>query len=448
MKTIIYPVANSGTISITDIYRKVLFLFFLLTISIITLAGPGNGPDNGLTFNNAYLVSGVEGADGAVYRFPGVDAELDALVKITGRSSNKVKLLNIDINTAGHKNAFQPQVTYGNNNTPSGYTDWWMEFEISFVEIGSSKVVNVKNFDVSGIDIDGNSDKIREYVTFFKASSYKLESHSLLKVSDILYSLLGILTPGKRFEGPVANYASIDTSGTSVMVTNHYSNVNSFRMRTGGVSTGSNGAADRMYSFYFKSFQYVAPKEFQLPLVLNDFNASLKDTKVSLKWETGMEKELSHFVIERSTDGMNYTDAGMVFAMGNSGVKQAYQFGDDIKVTTKGILYYRLRMVDMDGRYQHSEIRMIKAGNIIEEIRIQTYPNPVVNELRITIPSAWQDNEVNYELYNLSGNLVKRSSKRFANQTETISLSDVKAGMYVVKVSTVNNAALQRIIKQ
>lgn len=64
---------------------------------------------------------------------------------------------------------------------------------------------------------------------------------------------------GKRFDGPVANYTNIDTSATSVMVTNHYVNKSSFTVRTGGRSTDVSGASDRMYSFYFQNFAYGTP---------------------------------------------------------------------------------------------------------------------------------------------------------------------------------------------
>jgi hypothetical protein len=199
---------------------------------------------------------------------------------------------------------------------------------------------------------------------------------------------------------------------------------------------------------YFKSFQYVAPREFTLPLVLNNFDATLGKEKVALTWTTGMEKELSHFVVERSIDGASYNEAGIVFAGGTSGVKLNYNFNDKVMNSPKGIVYYRLRMVDLDGKYQHSAIRIIRTNQTNDIVKMQAYPNPAVDELRVTVPASWQNKQVNYQVFNTTGILVKQVVNKAASQTETINVRELGAGMYVVKASTASETATQRIIKK
>jgi hypothetical protein len=456
MKPYLYTI--SYNLHTTKIYRKVLFVFFLLSVAIIAVgqsgsggsdnSGPGNNNNNRqLEFRNAYLETGTAGANGAIYRFPQVDNGIDALVKIASRSDNRVRLVSIDLTNTGWQKAFQPQVTF-NNGTANGVQDWWMEFEISFVQKDGVTPVTVNNFDITALDIDGNGGRLREYVTFYEQKSYMLENNSLLSVVNILQSILGLLTPGKRFNGANQDYANIDTSATALMVTNHYENMNSFRVRTGGATTATNSSAERMYSMFFKTFQYQAPREFTLPLVLNSFNATLGNQKVMLNWQTGMEKELSHFVVERSIDGATYTDAGMVFAGGNSGVKINYSFADQIVSSPKGIVYYRLRMVDIDKKYQHSTIRVIRTNEATAAVKMQAFPNPAVNELRITVPGTWQNKSVNYQVFNTNGQLVKQVVNPAASQTETIDVKDLGAGLYVVKASTDTETATQRIVKK
>jgi hypothetical protein len=445
MKT--YPTNTyTGVLQHSDIFRKAIFLFFLLSVAIVALCGNG-GTNRSLIFKNAVLESGAAGADGAVYRFPQVDHELDALVKITGRSGALVKLLNIDMTNTGWNKAFQPQITYNNGNATSA-TEWWMEFEISFVKKGTSTLVAVNNFDVTGSDIDGNGNKVREFVSFYKSKSYLLESSSLLKVNNQLDFIVGLLTPGKKFEGPVQHFTNIDTSATGVTVSNSYENINKFRVRTGAVSSGANSGTDRMYSLSFKSFTYQNASEFTLPLVLNTFHAALNSKKVILNWVTGQEKNLNYFAIERSTNGVDYTDAGFVFAVGNTGVKQKYAFSDAINTNNKGVLYYRLRMVDTENRTQHSAIRMIKTGDAVsDDIQLTTFPNPVVSQLRITIPAQWQNKAVNYDVYNANGVLVKHVTAKTASQIESVDMQHLGTGMYVVKASTGTEIAMQRIVK-
>ena len=443
MKTYLYPNAYTVVLQTPGIYRKVIFLFFLLSVSLLAFSD-----DNiGLEFRNAQLESGRAGADGAVYRFPQVSNDVDALVTITGRSNSRVRLVNIDLKNTGWDKAFQPQVTCDNSY---GVNDWWLEFEISFVEKGKTTPVTVTNFDVTALDIDGNDDRFCEYVSFFNLKSYTVENGSMLKVTNLLQSIAGVLTPGKRFDGATRNYDNIDTSATTVMVTNKYENTGSFRVRAGGAVMG-NGASgsNRMFSMYFKTFTYQAPVEFTLPLVLNSFNAALDNKKVLLKWVTGMEKDLSHFVIEKSVNGRDFSDAGVVFANGNSGVKREYVFTDGNSMPTGNVVYYRLKMVDTDMKYQHSAIRMIKMNTTeITDLQLQAYPNPVVSEVRITIPSAWQNKQVTYEVYSLNGLRVKQFTNSTASQTEAVNVSDLGTGVYLIKATTGNESAMQRIIKK
>jgi hypothetical protein len=187
--------------------------------------------------------------------------------------------------------------------------------------------------------------------------------------------------------------------------------------------------------------------EFMLPLVLKSFKASLNNKKVALKWVTGHEKDLSHFVVEYSTNGVDYTDEGIVFALGNSTAVQNYSF-DVLNTKSTGVIYYRLKMMDSQKRYQYSPVRLVRVGDAQVEMQVQAYPNPVVSQLRITVPAAWQNKQVSYDLYDANGILVKRISSESANQTETMNVATLQKGNYIVKAYTKEETASQRIVKK
>jgi len=440
MKPYIYP--QSAKLFLHRSMFRIMLAFVIMTGSLLSSAQE-------LSFKDPELASGIDKEDGAIYRFRNVitsgGPNVDALVTINGRSSSQVRLLDIDKKSMGHNKAFQPQITYGDNNSPAGITDWWMEFEISFVNSNNGAAAKVDSFRLTAIDLDGNGDKINEWVSFYENKAYTFESNTLLQALNVLDLLGGLI--GKQFNGPVTNFIDIDTSATNVMVTNLYQNKSSFRVRAGAHSTGVSGAADRMYSFWFKTFTYQAPATFHLPLVLNQFNATLSNKKVSLNWVTGMEKELSHFVIERSTNGVDYLDAGRVSAKGSSNVKIDYSFQDILNSGAKGMIFYRLRMVDIDSRYQYSPVRAIRVAELKGDVKILAYPNPVTTELRITLPQDWQDKKVSYGLYNVNGQLVKQFVNNKSGQTEIMNVSDIAAGLYMIKVSNGNESAVQRIVK-
>ncbi len=84
---------------------------------------------------------------------------------------------------------------------------------------------------------------------------------------------------------------------------------------------------------------------------INSFTAQLKTDKVDLKWATSSEKDISHYSIEKSTDGKNCSQAGIVFAFGNSAEPMMYPFSDkNINSAYEGVIYYRIMAVDNNGK--------------------------------------------------------------------------------------------------
>src|SRR5207248_11450917 len=129
------------------------------------------------------------------------------------------------------------------------------------------------------------------------------------------------LTAGKKFLGSQQNFQGIDTGATKVMVTVSYENTAKFSFRIGGSQTGQvqTRASDRMNSIWFRSFTYTAPNII-MPVKLENFSATLRDKMVVLYWATTEERNVSHFVIEKSMNGVNFDEAALLFSDGNSEV--------------------------------------------------------------------------------------------------------------------------------
>ncbi|HLF47424.1 MAG TPA: T9SS type A sorting domain-containing protein [Chitinophagaceae bacterium] len=184
-----------------------------------------------------------------------------------------------------------------------------------------------------------------------------------------------------------------------------------------------------------------------LPVKLTSFTANLKNTNVELAWTTVEEKNFNLFEVERSFDGADYKTISLVFANGSTNSKTNYSYTDNVKDIAKSIIYYRLKMVDIDGSFKYSDVRVIRIGEQTETAKIITYPNPAVNEVRVTIPASWQNKEVKYEIFNTNGQLVKVKMNANASQTEALDLSTMARGMYIVKLTKGTETAQQKIIK-
>jgi len=425
-------------------FNKTIFgLFKNATLTVALSLAAMNSFSQGLTFKNPALVSGTKGSDGAVYRFSNVTASVDALVTINGRSSNLVTLDSIDVTSTGWDIAFQPMVTY-NNGTIKGSANWWMEFLVTFVQGGTSTPIVQDTLNATAIDIDGDGGSLQEQFSAFGTATYTLNNPTSLTV--------GSISGGSIFTGSKTNSTDIDTSATKAMVTLNYSNVSSVKFRYGGLKTGSSTttSGNRYNSIWFKTFKYTAAKVNTLPVELASFGAQVSrdKSKANLNWATSAEINASHFVVQRSTDGSNYDDIAIVFAQeGNSNSLRQYDYDDNISAVSNSMVYYRLKIVDIDGNSKLSEVQLIRLGKEEQASNIMVYPNPTHSELRITIPDSWQGKSISYSIFNVHGSLLKQKHTNNAAQTELLNIADLPVGIYVINVINGNETSTKRIVK-
>ncbi len=430
----------------------------LFTIALLVAASAGYAqtiPE--LIFRNPVLESGVAGQDGAKYRFSNVatgNKPLDAIVEIRGRSANDVVLRSIDSSGVGWDKAFQPSLGIPN---VGANREWWMEFRVEFVESGKNNNQKIDKFYITGLDIDGDNGNLNEWVEMDKPKDVFLSPVTNLTATLLgtILDLLDLDNNGSdfRIDGPRQNYTNIDTSATAAMATYYYEKKSKITFKLGGKTNANGGSPGdvpiRMNSLWFKQFS-LNPPQATLPVQLVNFSAMLVDQKVNLKWTTATEKNVSHFVVERSLDGKNFTEAGMVFAYGNTTEKVNYSFPDNsVNLAQAGVVYYRLRTIDIDKKSQLSDVKLVRLGKKNEQaIGILTYPNPVTNELRVTIPSTWQGAKVSFEVLTNSGQVVIRNEAANSGQTENLNVSRLTTGYYLVRATCNGETAQQKIIKQ
>lgn len=433
-----------------------------------------------VSFMNPVLISGTDKQDGAIYKFSNVAANVDATIKIKGRSHTNVIIEDFDVTEAGWNKAFQPQVGMA-GGIPDG-TTLWAEFEVTFYNAGTNDKKRLRKFVVTALDVDGDGVSVKEFVQMDNADSVKYSNATYLSQTTALPATSGSSDDGYNdinaqgtsilSQGPVNNFAMIDTSATQVMATYTYLNKSGIRFRVGskkgagnagarigtdnmiGARTGgagtdplmSNDPNLRLNSLWFKTFN-LAPMTV-LPVTTTTFTATYNKKDVLLKWTTQSEKDFSHFEVERSTDGKQYGQIALVFAGdGSDGIK-AYSFKDANVATPSGVLYYRLRQVDKTAEATFSTVRVIRIGKEeMETIALSTYPNPVTDQLKVSLPNAWQSKPVVVELYNSIGALVQSIKISSASQTETLQMHSVAKGFYLVKAVCEKVTAQQTVIK-
>lgn len=108
------------------------------------------------------------------------------------------------------------------------------------------------------------------------------------------------------------------------------------------------------------AFIYYTNTTTTLPVQWLGFNVQRSGSKALIDWTVGAELNTLDFIIQRSTDGTNWTNIGSVKAAGNSALTKTYQFIDENPV--EGLNQYRLLQRDVDGHSSFSEIKSIRMG--------------------------------------------------------------------------------------
>jgi len=115
-----------------------------------------------------------------------------------------------------------------------------------------------------------------------------------------------------------------------------------------------------------------------IPIELLNFTVNKQKENLILLWQTASEKNSDYFDIEHSITGNEFSKLESITAQGTSHTIQDYSYIHNYP--TKGINYYRLKQVDLDGKYTYSKTISANFGK--EELSF--YPNPATEILHFT----------------------------------------------------------------
>ncbi|HEY6505952.1 MAG TPA: T9SS type A sorting domain-containing protein [Chitinophagaceae bacterium] len=248
---------------------------------------------------------------------------------------------------------------------------------------------------------------------------------------------------GSSFDVPV-NGAAFDALGSlyiSSSIGLHYIDQQTVNTATGTVQCAlvnlESGLTDLASNLY--------PLLSTLPVKLLSFSGNYHNQKTMLNWETEGEQNFSHFEIQRSSNGSQFTSIGTKPSVANANSRQTYQFADDLSAVSGTVFTYRLKMVDTDGQFKYSNTILVrKETNNIKVITLN--PNPVINGMVTLRFAALTAGNIDIRVIDLSGKTVWQQQNKSAEGNNSISLdglSRLPAGTYVLQMA--NNHELQSL---
>ncbi|MBL7740340.1 MAG: T9SS type A sorting domain-containing protein [Chitinophagaceae bacterium] len=184
-----------------------------------------------------------------------------------------------------------------------------------------------------------------------------------------------------------------------------------------------------------------------LPLRWVSIEARAYNDDVVLTWKTADEENTGYFIIERSTDGVRYTDIGRINAQGRN--TNSYSYTDGGAMSQAGVRkwFYRVRCVDIDSKSSLSRIVVVSLNEPASVVRIA--PNPVANELKLVINTA-RSGHATINLLDIKGKLVVQRSivvNRGMNVVNT-DATHLPAGVYLVQVISNGSVVTERFLIQ
>lgn len=139
-----------------------------------------------------------------------------------------------------------------------------------------------------------------------------------------------------------------------------------------------------------------------LPVTLLYFTASALGDNVLLKWATASESNSKAFFIERSADGLNFTDIAETSAAGNSPVRVDYKWTDNTPLV--GRSYYRLKQVDFDGTVEYFNVQTVDLNG---PKKLSVYPNPLQGNVLSLELNFSSDEKSSVKITDPSGRVVE-----------------------------------------
>ena len=177
-----------------------------------------------------------------------------------------------------------------------------------------------------------------------------------------------------------------------------------------------------------------------LPVTLLSFEGREIEGEVRLNWATIMEESFEKFVVERSSNGVIFDAIGEVPSAGRNiqNIKTEYGFNDVNPLI--GFNYYRLKMVDIDEKFEYSPLKVVKSQSAK---KFWVHPNPSIGSINYHTNFDAAEGDRIMLIDHMGKQLALAPAAEFKNLEI---LGSMKPGVYVLKYFTQDAQYSSRVI--
>jgi len=225
-----------------------------------------------------------------------------------------------------------------------------------------------------------------------------------------------------------------------------------FQHPSGSNSTSQTDAASASVIFNTHTTVVIARSEnlgspITLPVTFSSFEAKQESDHVNLKLKVFRPSNHAYFSIERSADGINFTEIGRNNENINGFSEYTLTY-IDYDLQNAGVLYYRIKQYDVDRTYRYSEIRsiIIKKQNLVTGL----FPQPAKEKLKISYQSIVDGYSI-FMISDITGKQVLTFEKAVIKGSQIIELQtgSLNPGVYILTIKNeMDNNVSAKFIKQ
>jgi phosphatidylserine/phosphatidylglycerophosphate/cardiolipin synthase-like enzyme len=184
-----------------------------------------------------------------------------------------------------------------------------------------------------------------------------------------------------------------------------------------------------------------------VPVELTSFTASQTSGGILLNWTTATEINNLGFEVERSLDGINFYKTAFVKGAGTTTEVRNYSYIDNAGISERTTLYYRLRQVDYDGKFEYSSVVTVTFDRPETFELLQNYPNPFNPTTTITYQVAALSH-VQLKVYDMTGQEVltlTNEMKEPGTYHITFDAGSLSSGIYLYRLTTGSYNAVRKM---
>jgi hypothetical protein len=407
-------------------------------------------------FRNGSLFSGSALSTNAVYRFANIATANGRQVNatITIDEINQAILDNIDDDAATDQNGnsvtafFSPRIGPDQNLTNAdrrGYVQFTIRFYVNrdlplsnndFDSVAILQNLNYIHYDIDGSEV-GTGGWFREIGLIKSVGGSIINADASTELVSYAYPHNGFNWNG--FAGSVCERTGLSRCAQVTAAAKYAAPQSEVTVRMGydynRTTSNFNSQPIRQYGSRFGCFSF--PTVQTLPVQLGSFSGTRLPALSSLYWQTELELGFSHFELERSATGGDFETIQNLNGKGGSG-QQQYQYNDYGAAGFRSTLYYRLKMVDKNGKAAYSNVIALRTADA-DNTGITITPNPATSggqvNLRLT---AEANGQARILVFSSTGKLVVQQYARTSPGVNTISIANaaqLQPGVYLVQVT-------------